>query len=262
MKGCPAILFLLKGSNHSGDFMLKLFTALLLSVAVFSGLNQAQTPAYGNLEIFTREAYLSSFGYFSGSFELPDFYNRDRINFSGINFTHQYDMANLGNVNIDDRTEIRFMLEGILKIGGAIGEKSVVHFEEFYPTNKLKYYLLNLDVFTMSVTPEFTYILDNGYAITVHLGIDLLNIGGSLAILDKGKMDKHTVGIANFIPLTFRPAVFFDFGRSGLGLGAHINTVNILNYRVSMYSLYPEERGFYSFDSFFRKFEFQIIFTF
>lgn len=262
MRDYPAILFLLKGNNFSGEFMLKSFTALLFSVAMFSGFILAQTPAYGNLEIFTREAYISSFGYFSGSFELPDFYNRDRLSFNGVNFTHQYDMANLGNVNINDRAEVRFMLEGLFKIGGAIGEKSLVLFEEFYPSAKIKYYLLNLDVFTMSVTPEFTYILDNGYAVTVHLGIDLLNIGGSLAILDQGKIDKHTVGLANFIPLTFRPAVFFDFGRSGVGFGALINVVNILNYRVSMYSLYPEERGLYAFDSFFRKFEFQLIFTF
>jgi hypothetical protein len=179
-----------------------------------------------------------------------------------MSFTHQYDMANLGNAALGNRSEIRFMLEGNFKIGAAIGEKTALGVQNLYPSTNIKYYLLNLDLFTLSITPEFTIILDNGYAVCVHLGLDIFNVGGSLAMLDEGNIDKHTVGVVNIIPLTFRPAVFFDFGRSGVGIGAYINAVNILNYRISMYHLYPEERGIYAFDSFLRKFEFQIIFTF
>lgn len=242
--------------------MLKIYKVFPVLLLILSTLSYSQTPSYGNLEIYTREVNLSSIGYFSGSFQLPDFLNRDRIDFNGLNYTYQYDVSNLGNVALTNNSELRVMLEGIFKVGAAIGEKSVHGTDDFYPSSNIKYYLANLDLFTLSVTPKYTVILDNGYAVCAYLGIDIINLGGSLAVLDQGVIDKHTVGVANIVPLTFRPAVFFDFGRSGVGIGAYINAVNILNYRVSMSHLYPDERGLYSFDSFFRKFEFQLIFTF
>lgn len=242
--------------------MFKSYHSLLLCVFYLSNLIYAQTPGYGNLEVYTREAYLSSIGYFSGSFQLPDNLNEERIDFNGMNFTHQYDLATLGNVNFNDRTELRFMLEGIFKVGAAIGDKNIHDSLQLYPSSNVKYYLLNIDFFTLSITPEFTYIFDDGYAVVAQLGIDLVNFGGSAAILDKGSIAKHTVGVVNIIPLAFRPGVFFDFGRAGVGLGAYINTVNILSYRINMADLYPDGRGFYSLDSFFKRVELQIIFTF
>jgi hypothetical protein len=49
--------------------MFKLFKISLFLIIFFSEINLGQTPSYGNLEIYTREAYLSSVGYFSGSFQ-------------------------------------------------------------------------------------------------------------------------------------------------------------------------------------------------
>lgn len=195
--------------------MLKSYHLLLLCLFNLSTIVYAQIPGYGNLEVYTREAYLSSVGYFSGSFQLPEYLNEERIDFNGMNFTHQYDLANLGNINLNDRTELRFMLEGLIKIGAAIGERNIQDTLQLYPSSNVKYYLLNIDLFTLSITPEFTYIFDDGYAIVAQLGIDLVNVGGSAAILDKGSIDKHTVGVVNIIPLAFRPGIFLTSG--GLG---------------------------------------------
>jgi hypothetical protein len=224
----------------------------------------AQTSEYGNLKIYSREPNLSSFGYYSGSHKLPNGITPSRIDYHGISYATDYDITNIGNILINNFSEIRFTLDGIFRSGLAMGSTSIGSDGELvFPQNEIKYYQINMDFFTLSINPEYTIILKDGYAITAHFGIDLVNIGGTVAILDKGKLENYSVGQFNLIPLAFRPAIYFDFGNSGLGIGAYINPSNILSFRYTSESLYPDDKwGVKTFDNFFRRYEFQIIFTF
>ncbi|AFH48679.1 Hypothetical protein IALB_0967 [Ignavibacterium album JCM 16511] len=241
------------------------FLILLLNILLFhNNFICAQTSEYGNLKIYTREAYLSSFGYYSGSHKLPTGIAPSRFDYHGIAYTKDYDISNIGNILINNYSEIRFTLDGIFRFGLAMGTAVLSSEGELpFPQNEIKYYEVNMDFFTISLNPEYTIILRDGYAITAHFGIDLINIGGTASIPDKGDLLKYSVGQFNLIPLAFRPAIYFDFGNSGLGIGAYINPSNILSFRYTSEDLYPDDKwGIKTFDNFFKRYEFQIIFTF
>ena len=239
--------------------------SIIFFIAVLLNINLtlfSQTSEYGNLEIYSRETSFSAFGYFSSSFPVSDFAGGERIDFNGVNYTNYYDLARIAEYNASNQLEIRFLLKGAFKIGGAYGNLSINNSVELYPTENLKYYMINLDVFTLSFQPEITYVFKHGSALTFFLGIDLINVGGNAAILEEGEIAKHTVASLNIIPLCFRPGLLFDFGRSSVGIAAQINSNNILEYRILSKDLYPGKNGVNSFEAFMRKFEFQIIYTF
>lgn len=235
---------------------------LILSLFVLNFNSFAQVSEYGNIEIYTRETSFSSFGYFSGSFPLSGYVGGDRVDFYGVNYSNYYDLAKISSIPILDQLEVRFILKGVFKIGGAVGQKTINIENEIYPNKKIKYYLINVDFFSLSLQPEVTHVFNDGYAITLFTGIDLINIGGSSAILESGEILKHMVSAINPIPLTFRPGAYFDFGRSALGISGQINVLNIFEYRILSRELYPGINGAQTFDAFVRKFEFQIIYTF
>lgn len=222
----------------------------------------SQTSEYGNLEIYSRETSFSAFGYFFGSFPVSDFIGGERIDFNGVNYTNYYDLARISEYNVSNQLEFRFLFKGAFKIGGAYGNLSINNSAELYPKENLKYYMINLDLFSLSFQPEITYVFKHGSALTFFFGMDLLNVGGNGAILEKGEIAKHTVASLNIIPLCFRPGLHFDFGRSSLGIAGQINSNNILEYRVLSKDLYPGKNGADSFETFIRKFEFQILYTF
>lgn len=242
------------------------FKSNYIFLIIFSFSNiflYSQSSEYGNLRIYTREAYLSSIGYYSGSHTLPVGIDAGRINFSGIVYTHNYDLSNMGSIYINSFSEIRFTLDGLFKIGVAYGSINTDSDDNVFGTNNIKYYQANLDFFTLSINPEYTFIFKHGYALTIHFGIDLVNIGGTASIFEGDQILERSVGQINLIPLAFRPAFYFDFGNSGLGIGAYINPKNILSFRYSSEELYPNDKwGIKTFDNFFKRYEFQIIFTF
>lgn len=243
--------------------MPKTINFLLLILFLSCNLLRGQTSEYGNLKIYTREAYLSSLGYYSGSHLLPAQLNPSRLDYSGIGYTNDYDILNIGNIVLNNFSEIRFTLDGIFRIGFGFAKINLDSLNEFFPEKQIQYYQLNLDLFTLSLNPEYTLIFKHGYAITTHFGIDLINVGGNISVLQNGNLLKHSVAQMNLVPLAFRPAIYFDFGNSGLGIGAYINPLNILSFRYSSKDLYPEDKiGIKTFDDFFRRYEFQIIFTF
>lgn len=238
---------------------------IITIIAVLLNINLSlfsQTSEYGNLELYSRETVFSAFGYFSGSFPVSDFVGGERIDFNGINYTNYYDLARIVNYNASSQLEIRVLLKGAFKIGGAYGKLSINNSAELYPKENLKYYMINLDLFGLSFQPEITYVLEHGSALTIFCGVDLINIGGNTAILEKGIIAKHTVASLNIVPICFRPGLLFDFGRSSLGIAGQINSKNILEYRFLSKYLYPGKNGVDSFGAFIRKFEFQIIYSF
>lgn len=237
----------------------KLFTIII----VFSfTIIYAQTSSDGEIELYSRESSKSSIGYYTSSFEMPAEFNGERFSFSGVAYSHNYDMANLGNISIGNDDEIRFKLEGTFRIGASIGDKNIDSTMNLYPTNNLKYYGISIDAFSLTVQSQYTHIFDDGYALNVEFGIGLINIGGDGYMLDGGNLLEHSVGIIKVIPLVFKPSVFFDFGRSGIGIGCYINPVDIFNILISSSNLYKGQRGVKTTSAFHKRFEFQIIFTF
>ena len=122
--------------------------------------------------------------------------------------------------------------------------------------------MVTADFFTLSFQPEITYVFNDGYAATVFLGFDFINVGGSASILESGDIKKHTIGVINVVPLGFRPGAYFDFGRSALGISFFINSRNLLEYRILSKDIYPGLSGVQSSEAFVRRFEFQILYTF
>uniref|UniRef100_A0A7V2ZL29 Uncharacterized protein n=1 Tax=Ignavibacterium album TaxID=591197 RepID=A0A7V2ZL29_9BACT len=222
-----------------------------------------QTSEYGNLKIYSREPYLSSFGYYSGSHRMPSNFSPSRLDYNGISYTTLYDISNIGNFVINNNSEVRITLDGIFRIGAALAKSNFQNDNGLFPNSSITYYQLNLDFFTLSINPEYTFIFKHGFAVTAHFGIDLINIGGSVSLLEKGNTLKHSVGQFNLVPLAFRPAAYVDLGNSGIGIGAYINPSNILSFRYTSEELYSDDKwGFKTFDDFFKRYEFQIIFTF
>jgi len=235
---------------------------IVVALHFFSSSVFSQTSEYGNLEVYSRETVFSAFGYFSGSFPLSEYVGGERIDMNGLNYTNYYDISKISTMVPTSEIEIRFLLKGAFKIGAAMGENTIDNSSGLYPSEIVKYYMINLDLFTLSFQPEITYIFKDGYALTLFMGLDILNLGGNIAVLEKGVISKHTVASINAAPLCFRPGLFFDFGRSAVGIAGQLNATNIFEYRVLGKELYPGKNGAKSFDAFIRKFEFQIIYTF
>jgi hypothetical protein len=239
-----------------------IFVLLPVILSILSTTTYSQTSEYGNLEIYSRETSFSSFGYFSGSFPLTTSEGSGRIDLRGVNYTQYYDITKIASIVPTSQFEINFLLKGAFKIGGAIGEKEIDNSKGTYPNNSIKYYMINADFFTLSFQPEATYVFNDGYALTLFLGFDLINVGGSGAILEGGVFSKHSIASINLIPLSFRPGIYFDFGRSALGIAGQINTSNIFEYRILSNELYSGINGAQTLDAFIRKFEFQLLYTF
>lgn len=241
-----------------------MITRITLSILfiVFSLLSFAQTSEKGEYEVYTREVYLSTTSYLSSSFELPLEISGQRLNQKGISYTYNYELANLGNIALSDVSEFRISLRSALRIGATISENIKHNSTQLYPKSTIKYYAGSLDVFSVFLTPQFTNIIGDGTAMTIEFGFNLVNIGGDVALLEGGTFSDHAVTVIKFIPLAFKPAVYFDFGRSGLGIGGYFNPTDILNLVLVPENLYSGKRGVKTFDSFYRRFEFQIIFTF
>lgn len=238
---------------------------IILLVVVFHFSNSStysQTSEYGNLEVYSRETVFSTFGYFSGSFPLSEYVGGERLDINGINYTNYYDLSRIGRFVPSNELEIRFSLKGAFKIGGGVGEKVINNSSGSYPSENLKYYMVNIDLFTLSFQPEITYVFKDGYALTFFMNFDLINLGGNVALLEDGVLSKHTVASVNIAPICYRPGLLFDLGRSAIGIAGQFNASNLFEYRILGKELYPGISGAKTFDTFIRKFEFQIIYTF
>lgn len=238
-------------------------TLIVISIIFVVNINvKPQTSEYGNLEIYDRETSFSAFSFLSASFPLSNYIGSEKISIRGISYSHIYDLAKISTIVPTSQLAINFLLKGIFKLGGGFG--SLTNFDrlDLYPHQEIKYYMVTADFFTLSFQPEITYVFNNGYAATVFLGFDFINVGGSASILESGDIKKHTIGVINFVPLGFRPGAYFDFGRSALGFSFYINSTNLFEYRILSKEIYPGLSGVQSSEAFVRRFEFQLLYTF
>jgi hypothetical protein len=222
----------------------------------------SQTSEAGNYELYSRELGNSSFGYFYSKVRLPVMYGALGLTQSGIAYTNFYDLGKVGSIPLDSDNEIGFYFNGEFKIGFAAGEKVIIPGFPVY-NNVVKFYSATFDAFSLYFTPEYTMVMSNGNAVIFKLGINLLNIGGTVALPENGVVKKHMLATVNFVPIGFAPTVFFDFGRSGLGLRAYFNLNDIVSYNFAPSAVYGREyKGIKAFDSVIRRMDFQIVFVF
>jgi hypothetical protein len=234
-----------------------IFFSLIAFCSVFPQVSET-----GNYEVYSREITSSSFGYFNTSFTPGEIYS-GKLSQKGVSFTHFYDIWNVGNFPIDTENEISLYLTGEFKLGAAVGTPYILQEFTGIRDGVFKYYSASIDIFSLFFVPEYTLVMQNGNALRVKLGLHLLNFGGSFAFPENGVLKKHTLGTVNLIPLGFAPAVFFDFGRSGIGFTAYLNFTDVLSYNIAPYSIYGKElRGVKSFESIISRYDFQISFMF
>jgi hypothetical protein len=215
----------------------------------------AQTSENGNYNVYSREYQTSSIGYYRTSINVYDKVNLQR----GISYTRYYDIATIGEIPIDQyNTQVGFYLTGSYRLGATTGE----NVSDLLSNEKNKFYVGSLDLFSLFLTSDITYVIDRSYSVTTRLGINLINVGGSLAFQDKRKFKETYMASFNIIPLVISPAVFFDFGRSGLGILLYYNTFNILQYDLVAKTLTDKTSGLKSMDVLIKKYDFQLIFTF
>ena len=119
-----------------------------------------------------------------------------------------------------------------------------------------------MDVFSLDIGTEYTYVIKNGYAFTAKLALTLVNVGGMFAIREKGTLKEDAFGSVNLIPLIIKPSIFADFGRSGLDISFYFNPINFLSYRYAAKDVFEsKDMGILANDDKIKQFAFQIMFV-
>ena len=209
--------------------LLRFASAVLLLVCVGKNIS-AQTSSFGNYEVYNAKPNYSSIGYLRTIINMPDYLGNIQIKQYGISYQKRYTISDIAKVNFSDNFRFKLFMQGTFRIGVTVGESNDSLITDYWPNKKsLKYYTALVDFFTYSIVPEFTIVLNNGYAITGQIGIDLINIGATASAMDQGNIDDAIIQ-SNLIPIVFRPSIFVDFGKMGFGIGLYMNSSNILDY--------------------------------
>jgi hypothetical protein len=115
----------------------------------------------------------------------------------------------------------------------------------------------------MDIAIDYTFILDNGYAIVPKLQLGLVDLGATVGILDQGVFSQNGIGVITIFPFYLRPSIYVDFGRSTLGFAFFINPYNFLDFRVVPTGLFNDaDKGLLFRDSIVQRYAFQIMFSF
>ena len=243
-----------------------MFIKKFVFIALFFFCNSIlpQTSSYGNYDVYSHETTMNSFGFINSMFLLPPSGGYLKINMKGIMFEHDYELGEIGKVVFSSDFRGRIVSEGAFRIG--LGVQSPTHSSgyliNYNASESLKYYFATLDLFSYGVGMEFTYASSDGYGVTFKCVIDIFNIGGSAAILEKGVFKQHAFGTLDLVPLNIRPSIFFDFGKSGIGISAFINSFNLFEYTVWPEELFSDDyRGLKFSNASIRRFAFQILFV-
>lgn len=236
---------------------------ILLIIVLLQSINSfAQTSSHGNYRIYTAETSTSSFGYLNSTVTFPEQTGIGSLSLSGFLYSYNYLFSNLTSIALSNDEQLKFYMEGTFRIGAAVGSKKLSFIPETFKSEKLTYYFATLDLFSLDFTPEYTYVFNHGEAITFKIGINFLNIGGSGALLKDGKFDKHSVIELNFLPFALKPTLFYDFGKTGVGISYFINSANILSYLIAHKQLFGSDRGVTALSKQFTRHSFQIVFVF
>ena len=238
--------------------ILIIFVFCLVSLTVSS----AQTSALGNYEVYTHESTYKSLGYSTMTINLPKYLGEYEIKQKGILYQNRYNMGTITDINITDYARFRFMTQGAFRFGLASGSTVTDTLVTGFNSLELKYYSATIDFFNFGIAPEFTYVFDNGIGITAQFGIELLNLGATISILNRGIFKDHAIGHINFAPFALRPSIFFDFGRRGLGIAFYINSYNIGQFLYASPKLFKStDRGVLISSSAIKKFAFELLFV-
>jgi len=91
------------------------------------------------------------------------------------------------------------------------------------------------------VGPSYTHAFRNGTGITAKGGITIIDIGATGAMMQHGTLKENGILVANLLPVQISGSVFFDFGRSGLGVQYFINASNLISYVIAPEALYSDD---------------------
>ncbi len=235
--------------------------SIIITVILFSQLLYSQTSEIGDYEVYARKTSMSSLGYYTISALLP--HNLGRMPLKGVLFSYKYILKDLGSVPIGTENEIRVFLEGNFDIGGGLAQSRLLSEYPSFESGEVKYYAGTLNLFSIDITPEYTFIFSNGRALTTKLGFNFINLGGTVVATDQKDFADNVLGSIDMMPLSIKPSIYFDFGRSGVGLSFLINPTNFLTYIFSSDKNYTRiEKGLRGFDRTFKKYSFQVLYTF
>jgi hypothetical protein len=244
------------------------FIFLIMSAGVLTSLFQTEAPAQftnpsGNLDVYSRKTSASYFGLLNTTIVLP---SQERLpSFKvaqkGILYCRQYPISSFDPIVISMNDQIVFAFEGFFRIGGGLGNGYIGEPWGPFTSSTAKYYVALLDLFAVDIAPSYTHMFRNGTGMTAKLGFTFLNVGATVAILDKGVFNDSGILVANILPVQIDAAVMFDFGRSALGFSVFVNSSSILNYTKTPENLYSNDyRGLLS-TTIIRKIAFQIMFA-
>lgn len=218
----------------------------------------SQTSVLDKYEYYTRETGNNALGYYQTSINLL---NKD-LKQDGFRFTYNYLLFNIASFPLNSNNQISITMDAAFRIGASLGELEVTNPPENFPS-LLKYYTISADLFSMSIVPDYTYVFESGFAISARFGFNFFNVGGTASLLEKGTFKENTIIVIKIVPMAFNPSLYFDFGRSGLGIGFYINPSNFLSYVIAPDNLYNEEYlGIQFWDNIVEEYEFQVLFNF
>jgi hypothetical protein len=244
------------------------FILLIMSTCVVFSLLQREAAAQftsptGNFEVYARKVSASYFGFLNTTIVLPS--NQGipayELTQKGILYSRQYSLGAFDPIVISMNDQIAFAFDGFFRIGGAVGSGNTGEPWGPFTSSTAKYYVGLLDVFAMDITPSYTHMFRNGTGLTAKVGFTILNLGATVAILEKGVFRESGILVANILPVQISATLLFDFGRSALGFSVLVNASSILNYTETPEDLYNDEyRGLLS-NTVLKRVAFQIVYS-
>ena len=201
------------------------------------------TSASGNIEVYSHKTVGNQFGLlrttilFPASGNLPD----QAIRQQGILFTHTYNLGTFDPIVFSMNDQLTFGFEGAFRVGVGIGSETLGQLWGPFTQTAIKYYVAVCDPFSVEVGPSYTHAFRNGTGITAKGGITIIDIGATGAMMQHGTLKENGILVANLLPVQISGSVFFDFGRSGLGVQYFINASNLISYVIAPEALYSDD---------------------
>jgi hypothetical protein len=178
-------------------------------------------------------------------------------------YQHSSPLGTVGSFILGGNHQFTFWLEMGQRVSAALATTPSNLSIPSADVTGTRYYTVGVDIFSVELVPEYTYVLRNGTGVTLRCPVTLINLGITASILGKTNFNQTGMASANIIPLAFCPAILFDFGRSGLGLGVYMNTWNFITYRYFAPPLARDnDNGLQNFDPTFKQVAVRLLFTY
>ncbi len=239
-------------------FYFRLLAAVFL-IVLCNEINFGQTSAWGDYITYNRKTSFSSVGYLTTHLTFSDSAGAAKYFQKGIFYSNDYMLGNLGKLVFDENNEINLSLVGAFMVGfGAGNEVDTIKTRLVSDTtNEVTYYVATIDLFSMDLAADYTFVFGNGYAAVARFQVGIVDIGGTVGILSGGYFQRNGIGIISIIPFSFKPSFYIDFGRSILGVALYYNPRSILDYSFS-----PNDNGI-KFNSYMvQRYAMEVSFTF